>query len=635
VRRVSVCILLLVGLAAYSNESGELTFDDLFRQSAIRHVALSPNGKLIAYFRNNTFVVGNPNAGYSDIRDFYKGLRIVDLDWIGPRTLWVQSWGTATGTRYSTAIGITDSVENGYSMLGFQDHTVPGFISDPLPEDGDHVIFAKLRVNDETIATDLYKINVFGPMERELRRSNKIDTGSDDFFYYARDAAGDFTLGIRITEEVPEIWRKLPDGDSWEHIWTADTESRFIPWQISEDSKTLWVLTNALTDKIAAVAFDLENRKFGEILYEHDRVDLDGIIHSRTDRTPVGVIYTEQGLVRYHFFSEDKNAEFDKLQAHFPDKGILLIGYSEDSTVRLVFASSPSERGSIHVCDVVRDQCDSLESIAPWMEGKLISETIALDIPSTDGFVVEAFLTLPVSGGDSIPLVALPHGGPIGISDDRYFSGEVQWLARNGYAVLQVNYRGSSGYGQEFETAGLRQWGRGIEDDIEASVRKVLDDYAQIDGSRIGIFGGSYGGYSALMSVIRHPELFRCAASWAGVTDLTLLFTQTSMSRSDYLRDILVRYVGDPDIDYDEQTENSPVYRYKDIMRPILLGHGMEDTVVDVEHSWRLRKMMILTGMDPEFVLLDDVGHGFSYVNEAQQFYEPLLEFLDKHLKAD
>lgn len=635
VRSVAIILLLCGSFTAAADESENITFEDLFHQAAIRHIALSPNGEFFAYFRDNTLVMGTSGDDISDIREFNSRLDIVDLDWIGPNTVWVESRDPRRESRYLTAISFKQGADGGYALDEVEDHTEPGFVNDPLPDDDDHVVFASPRVDDDVISTELYRVNVFEPLEDQLTRANRIDTGSEDFFYYKKDAAGEYTLGIRIAEGVPELWRRLPDGASWERIWSADSEFVFIPRQMSDDGKTLWVLTDALTERVAAVEFDIESRKFGKILYVHDRVDLDAILISKRTHQPTGVIFTEQGLMHYHFFSDEKSAEFDRLSAHFPGEGVMVIGSSQDASVRLVYVSSPSERGTIHVCDIVHDQCKAVGPVAPWMKGKSLSDTVALDIPSTDGFVVEAFLTLPASGGEHIPLVALPHGGPIGISDDRYFSPEVQWLAANGYAVLQVNYRGSGGYGQGFEAAGLRQWGRGIEDDIEAAVYKALDEYPQLDPSRVGIFGGSYGGYSAIMSVIRNPKLFRCAASWAGVMDLTLLFTQTSESQNEYLRKTLISYVGDPDIDYDEQRENSPVYRYREIERPILLGHGMEDTVVDVEHSWRLRKLLAMRGTGPEFILLDGVGHGFDYIKDARQFYEPLVAFLDKHLKQD
>ena len=632
-RSILLAVYLLSFAPGWADEVEELTFDDLFLMSAVRHVALSPNGEFIAYFRHDTLVMGNPAAGYFDIRTFHSRLSIEDLDWIGPNTVWVESWDPKNYRHLGTAIRFSDLGDEGFGIEHVHDHRDPGYISDRLPDIDDRIVLAVPRVEEETIAADLYTVDVFESFDEQLKKANRVDTGSEDFFYYQRNSSGEFTLGIRIAEGVPEIWRKIPASDTWEHVWTADKESTFLPWRMSEDAATLWVLTDAQTDRIVAAEFDLGSGTFGEILYEHDQVDVDSILMSPDKSEPIGVAFTEQGLLRYHYFSAEHDAEFARLKTHFPGQGVMLIGYAQDSNVRLVFASSQSERGAIHICNLSSDQCELIEKIAPWLDGKPLSPTVALRVPSSDDITVDAFLTLPLAGGDSVPMIALPHGGPIGVSDDRYFSSEVQWLAHNGYAVLQVNYRGSSGYGEEFVKAGLRQWGRGIEDDIEAAVRHVLADYPVIDGDRIGIFGGSYGGYSAIMSVIRNPELFKCAASFAGVMDLTLLFTQSTRMRNEHLREVLVDYVGDPEIDYDEQVENSPVYRYKDITRPVLLGHGIDDTIVDFEHSWRLRKMMRLNGATPEFVLQKEVGHGFTYVSDAREFYEPLLEFLDRHLK--
>ncbi len=616
---------------AFFGDGKELTFEDLFRRASIRHAALSPNGELVAYFRYNMLVMGKPGAGYSDITKFHSRLSIQELVWTGHNTVWVESWDAKNNRVYGTAVRFSDLGSEGYDQL--QDHINPGYISERLPEDPDRIILARPRFEDDRLAADLYRIDLFEPIDGQLTTANRIDTGSEDFLYYGRNSVGDYTLGIRFAEGVPQIWRKNPGAELWEHIWTANRESAFLPVHMSDDAKTMWVLSDAETDRVVAAEFDLENGVFRDVLYQHDRVDVEDLIMDEDGQTPIGVIFTEQGLLRYHFFSAQAKAEFERLRSYLPGKGIILIGYAGGSDTRLVFASSPTERGSIHICNLASDQCDLVESIAPWLDEKPISAAIAIDVPSTDGFTVEAFLTMPSNTRVSVPLIALPHGGPIGISDDRYFSSEVQWLAANGYAVLQVNYRGSAGYGGQFMKAGLRQWGRGIEDDIEAAVHKVLLDHPGIDRDRVGIFGGSYGGYSAIMSVIRNPELFKCAASFAGVMDLTLLFTESAAKQHEYLRDILIEYVGDPDVDYQEQVEHSPVYRYKDIKRPVLLGHGLVDTVVDFEHSWRLHSMLRLAGGETSFVPLKRVGHGFDYINQAKDFYEPLLEFLDTHLK--
>ena len=161
----------------------------------------------------------------------------------------------------------------------------------------------------------------------------------------------------------------------------------------------------------------------------------------------------------------------------------------------------------------------------------------------------------------------------------------------------------------------------------------VLERYPSIDGDRIGAIGSSYGGYSALMSILRNPELFRCAVSFAGVTDLTLLFNGERVRKNADLRDVLVDMIGDPSVEYEQLVEYSPVYQFRRFTRPLLIAHGTDDSVVDIEHSWRLKMMLELADIDAEFVVLDRVGHGFPFVAQAKSFYDPAIAFLDTHLK--
>ena len=633
-----VFALLISGLSvgitsAEDTDKTEVTFSDLFRAEDIQSIELSPTGEFVAYRRDQEIRVGNTDLGYIRIYNFRKDERVRSIQWIGNSSLIVQTRNPVRGETklHSSKMGPD---ENGdYAEIDWEHHTIEGYVDDVLLDDPNEIIFARIRREDEFVAADLFRIDVFAESKRLFNNRQAIDTGSKNYFYYVRNNAGDYVVGIRYFDGVPEIWRRSIGADDWVRLWVATKESEFSPYGISPDGNSLFALSNASTDKKAAVELDLRDGTLLRTIYEHERFDLDTLLIHDDSSEPYGVVYSEQGMLRYHFFADDAREEFQQVRDKFPDKGIIIVGRSSDGDVLLVHTSTSRDRGQIQRCDLTSDECEKLVELAPWLDSEALSDTVVLEIDSEDGITVDAFLTLPAAGGDSIPLVALPHGGPIGVRDSRYFSADVQWLALNGYAVLQVNYRGSSGYGKEFTSAGLREWGRGIEDDIDAAVLSALDTYPQLDRSRVGIFGSSYGGYSALMSVIRNPDLYQCGASFAGVTDLTLLFSQSRMHKNPELREKMARIVGDPDLDYEEQKANSPAYRYKEIQRPILLAHGTRDRIVDIEHSWRLRMLMRLTGVDPEFVILDEVGHGFAYVEEAKSFYEPLLAFLDTHLK--
>ena len=626
-------VVLLAGLVIGCHaaaEPGVLTIDDLFRPAAVRHLELSPSGEYLAYFDEHRLTVGNPETGFSELRRFNRRLTITDLTWIGPRAVWVKSWDTRHRRWLGTAVRF--GVEaGGLQVAAVKDHRNPGFIHDPLPDDDDRIVLARPDDDRDATTSELYRIEVFETLDKQVSRRRRVDTGDMPFYHYVADAAGDYVVGIRYVNKRPEVWRRSPGGE-WQVAWHANDEATFSPQGLSADGRSLYVLTDATGDRVVAARFDLEERRIDAELYRHPRVDVTELVLD-DDGNPVVAAYVEEGQIGLAFLDDAAAAEFDGLKRQFPGQHVLPVGFSTSTAARVVVVSSATNPGTVQLCRAGAASCVLVADVAPWMDAKALAPSLVLRAESTDDIVVEAYLTLPHDVLESIPLVAMPHGGPIGVSDDRYFSPDVQWLAANGYAVLQVNYRGSAGFGTTFEKAGLREWGRGIEDDVEAAVHAALEAHPQLDRERVGIFGGSYGGYSALMSVVRNPELFKCAASFAGVTDLPLLFRQTQ-TRDDSLRDALVRRIGDPVEDYAEQVEHSPVYRYADIRRPVLLGHGTDDDVVDYEHSWRLRMLLRLAGREPVFITLDGGTHGFATTEEAVQFYEPLLGFLDEHLKT-
>ncbi|MDJ0907608.1 MAG: prolyl oligopeptidase family serine peptidase [Woeseiaceae bacterium] len=613
--------------------SSQISFYDLFRSGIIRNASLSPSGELIAYQRENHLLVGNADLGMSIVDELTNDIYIRSVDWSSDRVLFVAAQHRQSEQEFLIAYEIgSDGGE--LTRVRFGVLQVEGYVFDPLLDEDEWIVFGKPREHEDGYAADLFRLNLFAEEpDRHFRKRLRLNVDTDHLYYYLQDPGGAFNFGIAYREGNREIWQRANEDSDWELLWTAPDQVVFIPYGVSDDGKTVWALSNIATDKIAAVAFSLETASVSQVLFQHERYDLYSIVMSNVDNQPVGATYVEEGLYRYEFFDEADWAEYDFIRDRYPDRGFILMDRSEDGGVQLILVSSDQNPGEIHMCTREPVECHSLGRTKPWLADTQLVETIPLQIESSDGLVIEAFLTLPSWGYGSWPLLAYPHGGPIGPRDYRYFSPEVQWFALNGYAVLQVNYRGSGGYGREFQTAGLREWGRGIEDDIEASIAHALREYPQIDGDRIGIFGISYGGYSALMSAIRRPDLFLCAASFAGPTDLTLLFDRVDVQYSERRRERWAEIVGDPTENRDELIEFSPVYQYRQFQRPLFIGHGDADRIVDVEHAYRLQSLLELNGADSEFLILEDVGHGPRRVREARDLYGPLVEFLDRHLK--
>ena len=229
----------------------------------------------------------------------------------------------------------------------------------------------------------------------------------------------------------------------------------------------------------------------------------------------------------------------------------------------------------------------------------------------------------------NLPCVVNPHGGPHGIRDEWGFSWEAQLIASRGYAVLKLNFRGSGGYGNHYQTAGYQQWGRLMQDDLADGVRWTIEQ-GLVDGKRICTFGGSYGGYAALMNVARYPDLYRCAVGYVGVYDLSLMYQRGDIQESRRGNSYLDLVIG-----RDRLEQDSPVALADKIKVPVLLAHGGEDVRVPPAHAERMRAALTKAGNPPEWLYEAREGHGFYNLPSKLGLYNRLLAFLDRNIGAE
>src|SRR5690606_33503004 len=297
-----------------------------------------------------------------------------------------------------------------------------------------------------------------------------------------------------------------------------------------------------------------------------------------------------------------------RLQRAFPGKAVRILDRDATSRQVLLLVGGSDQPSEVYHLDATTGTASLLAQMQPWLEDRRFRPSTVVRAMARDGFPIEAYLTLPEADAPP-PLVVLAHGGPVGIRDTRYFDQEVQFLASLGYAVLQVNFRGSEGYGREFREAGKRSHGTLIEDDVDAALSVVLAGNT-VDRGRMCAMGSSYGGYSALVSAIRWPGRFRCVVSIAGVSDRILFFTASDGGRSKKGRERLEEVIGDPRTDTADMLASSPLYRYRELDVPVLLAHGTEDLRVDFEHSRRLSRMLSEAGRPPVLLALEGEGHG-------------------------
>nr|WP_255771406.1 prolyl oligopeptidase family serine peptidase [Microbulbifer guangxiensis] len=251
----------------------------------------------------------------------------------------------------------------------------------------------------------------------------------------------------------------------------------------------------------------------------------------------------------------------------------------------------------------------------------------AATFTARDGLSVGVYLTFPEGRRENLPMVVIPHGGPRA-RDYWQYDRQAQILSQNGYLVLQVNFRGSTGYGDHFLQAGTREWGDKIQRDIAEAAQWAIDQgYATPE--RVCIFGASFGGYSALMNPIRYPDLYQCAAGYVGVYDLEMLYKRGDIRRRDrgvaYLEEVVSR-------DESFLRENSPLYNVEKLELPVFIVHGAQDQRAPVEHAEALIEQLEAANKPYQSLILPNEGHGFYAEDSNLQLYGQLLEFLDRHI---
>ncbi|GAB3443205.1 S9 family peptidase [Massilia solisilvae] len=337
------------------------------------------------------------------------------------------------------------------------------------------------------------------------------------------------------------------------------------------------------------------------------------------------------GVPSMRYFDENHaDAKLHKLLSQqFPGSVVSFVDFSADGNLLLFGASSDRDPGSYYLFNRATGKADLLFSAMEAINPDDMAPRQPISFTARDGAALYGFLTMPPHpAGAKVPLVLMPHGGPHNIYDSWYFDTDAQFLASRGYAVLQVNYRGSGGRGLNFEYAGYHQWGGKIQDDLVDGLKATIAQ-GEVDGARVCVYGGSFGGYSALMLAAREPSLFKCAVGYAGVYDLGLMYKSDEAQHDKRFTNILKRYIG---TDKQELDRYSPVNYASQIKLPVLLVHGGKDKRAPVEQAEAMRDALAKAGNAPEWLLAPAEGHGFYDTANLTAFYQKLEAFLARHI---
>ena len=305
---------------------------------------------------------------------------------------------------------------------------------------------------------------------------------------------------------------------------------------------------------------------------------------------------------------------------------------AEDKFIVRVY--SDRSLGAYYIYDKTADKLTKIADIGPWLKAEELAEMNPIEYKSRDGLTIQGYLTLPngytMETAKDLPVVVNPHGGPWA-RDSWGFNPEIQFLANRGYAVLQMNFRGSTGYGRKFWEDSFKQWGLTMQDDVSDGV-KWLVSKGIADPKRVAIYGGSYGGYATLMGIVKDPDQYAAAVDYVGVSNM-FTFMNTIPPYWKPMLDMFHEMVGDPKKDSALLASVSPVFHVDRIKTPLFIAQGANDPRVNKAESDQMVEALKKKGVVVEYMVKANEGHGFHNEENRFDFYRAMEKFLGAHLK--
>ena len=598
-----------------------IPMEDFFRNPEKSSFSISPNGNYIAYMkpwktRMNVFVMEIITKKETRLTSSQER-GVYGFTWLTNKRIgYVKDEGGNENTHF---YAVNIDMSNEIDLTPFEN--VQTRIIDDLEDDPNHIIIGLNKRNPQI--HDPYRINVNdGKMELIAENPGNISEWMTDH---------DGKLRVATTSDGvnTSLLYRDKESDEFKLILTTDFKVSIAPLFFTFDNKNLYVASNRGRDKTAIFEFDLSKSKEGRLIFEHNEVDVSGLMFSRKRKVLTGVNYTvaKNEMI---FFDKWREGIQQKLEKKLPGYEVAITSFSKDETKAVVVTYSDKSRGTYYHYDVDKNKLIELGEVSPWLNEENMSEMKPVKYMSRDGLTINGYLTLPKgTNGKNLPVVVNPHGGPWA-RDNWGYKSEIQFLANRGFAVFQMNFRGSTGYGREFWEKSFKEWGKSMQDDITDGVNWLIDE-GIADPDRIAIYGASYGGYATLAGLAFTPDLYTCGVDYVGVSSL-FTFMENMPPYWELYRSMMYEMVGHPEKDKELLAAASPLLHIDKIKAPIFIAQGANDPRVVKAESDQIVEALKNAGIDVPYMVKDNEGHGFYNEENQFDFYREMEKFLTKHI---
>lgn len=648
-----ICLVGFALLGATVANAAELPIKDFVQHPMLRNPVLSPDGKYIAVVvsKDSDSTDASYDLAVLHLPDLKPVSRLamadrfvpINVHWVSDTRL-VMETAFATGTLVlPSATGDIIGVDydgshkktlyslhsRGGTFGGVNSLDIPrGFpgIADLPRKPNGHFYLSLDRMRDVTGdswnggSSALYDVDASNGAAKKI---GEIDHGGMELLQH--DGVARIAVGANNDLDTVGFYSK--DGKHWTRMPVSTIGKTFQPLAISDDGSLLYALSSMDGGPDALISCNLDGSD-REVLASDPFSSVTDVMWNPVTGVPIAAIFGAGGRPVVKYLNNDPYAQIMRALAKGqPNAFVNMSGASTDGNMLLLSVNSDRNPGDFALFDKTTMSARPLYAVLPWIKPAVMAHRMPIHFKNRSGTELAGFLTLPVGQDKNLPLVLIPHGGPIGPSDGWSYDPWAALLANRGYATLQINYRGSGGRGENFQRSGYKQFATGIQNDLVDGVNWAIA-HGYVDANRICVFGASFGGYSSLMQPIVAPKLYKCAIDYAGVYDWRIGMDRSDTRRSKLGRTYFTEAVGTREDAY----AMSPVSMMDKFNVPVLIAHGKDDPRVPFQNATDLRSYLNKANKPYEWLAEPKELHGFQSEKHNEELWNMILPFLAKYI---
>ncbi|MEH8021849.1 S9 family peptidase [Rheinheimera metallidurans] len=635
---IFICVFsLMLALPALATE--QVPIENFFEHAKFNNMKLSPDGKHIAFSYQEESEI---KLAVMRLKDkailsgfaFGENMHVINFHWANNGRVLMEVrevTGNLDSMSGSPLNLYAANIDGSRRVELFRTERSDYTLLHLLPDQPDRILIGKRHFAEKN-GMRAFTIDINRGKERYLNEQPAGVIAS-----LIADNSGEVRLGIEFIEGKTFDENKTvihyKKNDNWQtlNLQSKRNNPLVYPLGFSSDNKRAYFSSNhdmATSDVSGLFEYDFETSTL-HLVARHAYSDIGRAFYSH-EGDVLAVSYVATVNETQFINTEHKDAKLlAGIQAAFPDELVAITSFNKSGTLALFVVSSDKSSGEFFLYDIQKGEARYLASALDKLKKDTLVAMQSIEFKARDGKVIHGLLTMPASLPKNAPLIVNVHGGPFGVYDNWGFNREAQFFANRGYATLNINFRGSGGYGEDFQRAGRLEWGKSMQDDVtDGTLWAIEQGFA--DPSRICIFGGSYGGYAALWGVIKEPDLYKCSVGYVGVYDMPLFFNGdgSDASRSRNIEQYMSSHVGKGG---EYLRSISPVHHVDKIKAELLIVHGSKDVRVPIIHANNLKKALDGIGKPYEWMVREE-GHGFYKLENRVALYNKMLEFFDKHI---